>query len=167
MEWFFMSEQTSSLATIFNGWDEYQQHLVDALAPLTPEQLALHASSDLRSIGEIATHIIGCRVRWFHDLMGEGSEEIAPIARWDRRGEPVRDAEGLVHGLQVSWNMIANALARWTIADLDYVFHETYHGEEYHLSRQWVVWHVIEHDLHHGGELSYSLGMHGLAGIDI
>jgi uncharacterized damage-inducible protein DinB len=106
-------------------------------------------------------------VRWFHDLMGEGSEEIAPIARWDRRGEPVRDAEGLVHGLQVSWNMIANALARWTIADLDYVFHETYHGEEYHLSRQWVVWHVIEHDLHHGGELSYSLGMHGLAGIDI
>jgi uncharacterized damage-inducible protein DinB len=26
-----------------------------------------------------------------------------------------------------------------------------------------VVWHVMEHDLHHGGELSLTLGMHGMA----
>jgi hypothetical protein len=25
-----------------------------------------------------------------------------------------------------------------------------------------VTWHVIEHDLHHGGELSFSLGAHNL-----
>jgi hypothetical protein len=28
-------------------------------------------------------------------------------------------------------------------------------GWGYELSRQWVIWHVIEHDLHHGGELSF------------
>jgi uncharacterized damage-inducible protein DinB len=30
-----------------------------------------------------------------------------------------------------------------------------------------VVWHLIEHDLHHGGELSLTLGMHGVAAPDI
>jgi len=30
-----------------------------------------------------------------------------------------------------------------------------------------VIWQVIEHDLHHGGELSFSLGMHNLAAPDL
>ena len=34
-------------------------------------------------------------------------------------------------------------------------------------TRQWVVWHLIEHDLHHGGEVSLMLGMQGLAAPDI
>ena len=30
-----------------------------------------------------------------------------------------------------------------------------------------IIWHVLEYDLHHGGELSLSLGMHGLAAPDL
>jgi hypothetical protein len=30
-----------------------------------------------------------------------------------------------------------------------------------------LICHVYELDLHHGGELSFSLGMHGLAAPDI
>ena len=30
------------------------------------------------------------------------------------------------------------------------------------LSRAWILNHVMEHDLHHGGELALTLGMHGL-----
>jgi uncharacterized damage-inducible protein DinB len=30
------------------------------------------------------------------------------------------------------------------------------------VSRSWVIYHVMEHDLHHGGELSLTLGIHGL-----
>jgi uncharacterized damage-inducible protein DinB len=28
--------------------------------------------------------------------------------------------------------------------------------------RQWIVWHVLEHEIHHGGELSLALGMSGV-----
>jgi hypothetical protein len=31
------------------------------------------------------------------------------------------------------------------------------------ITRAWVTWHVLEHDLHHGGELALALGMQGLA----
>jgi hypothetical protein len=30
------------------------------------------------------------------------------------------------------------------------------------VARRWVVRHLLEHDLHHGGELASSLGAHGL-----
>ena len=30
---------------------------------------------------------------------------------------------------------------------------------------QWIVWHVHEHEIHHGGELSLALGGLGLPGI--
>ncbi len=37
----------------------------------------------------------------------------------------------------------------------------------YYVSRSWIIYHVLEHDLHHGGEVSLTLGIHGLAAIDI
>ena len=49
----------------------------------------------------------------------------------------------------------------------EYIFRGERAGEPYKLSRQWVNWHVIEHDLHHGGELSFSLGAHHLAAPDL
>src|SRR5438105_1590813 len=39
---------------------------------------------------------------------------------------------------------------------------EIRHMAEDNFTRAGVVWHVMEHDLHHGGELSLTLGMHGL-----
>jgi uncharacterized damage-inducible protein DinB len=35
------------------------------------------------------------------------------------------------------------------------------------VSRSWVIYHVMEHDLHHGGELSLTLGIHGLPGPNL
>ncbi len=58
---------------------------------------------------------------------------------------------------------MADSLARWTPADLDAAF-ATRHGER---TRQWVIWHVIEHDIHHGGELSLTLGAHGVNAPDL
>jgi uncharacterized damage-inducible protein DinB len=46
-------------------------------------------------------------------------------------------------------------------------FARDWEGKRYEFSRAWVVWHVLEHDLHHGGEISLTLGMHGLQAPDI
>ena len=61
-----------SLATYYAGWDRYQDLLVTAVAPLTPEQLALRAAPNQREVWVIAAHIIAARVWWFHSIMGEG-----------------------------------------------------------------------------------------------
>jgi uncharacterized damage-inducible protein DinB len=40
-------------------------------------------------------------------------------------------------------------------------------GQTETYTRPEVTWHVLEHDLHHGGEIGYSFGMQGLAAPDI
>jgi len=162
-----MTDKQTTLVTLYKGWDVYQEQLVKAITSLAAEQLALRAAPQLRSVGMIAAHIVGARVRWFHRLMGAGSVDIHLLGTWDRPESPVRSAAELVEGLEDSWQLIQNSLARWTLADLDHVFEGTYGGEEYSLTRQWIIWHVIEHDLHHGGEISLTLGAHGLLGLDL
>src|SRR5690348_13670487 len=99
------NEQPAVLATIVEGWNTYLGELRKALAPLTPEQLAWRPAPNLRSIGEIATHMIGARARWFNWLLGEGDTEIADMAPWDRPGGSVRTADELVHALDATWQL--------------------------------------------------------------
>jgi len=158
-----MTEQQSTLSTFYQGWNDYQTFLIKALAPLSLGQLALRAAPHLRSIGEIATHMIGARARWFHDLVGEGDQEFAALGAWDRKGMPTRGAAELVSALETTWQVMQQAIARWTPADWE----QTYEGEPASFTRRWIIWHLIEHDLHHGGELSLTLGMHGLTALDL
>ena len=158
-----MTETHTTLAAFYKGWDDYQVLLIKAIAPLSPDQLALQVAPQLRSIGEIAAHIISARVWWFHNIMGEGSADIASMVSWDDDGAPSRTATELVSGLESTWLMIQNALERLTPADLE----QRFQRRETTVSRQWIIWHIIEHDLHHGGELSYSLGIHELAAPDL
>lgn len=169
-----MTEQAIPLTTFYGGWATYQQSLVRVIAPLSPELLAAPTASGHWSIGMVAQHIIANRVWWFQVWMGEGSADLAPIAHWDPADnveQPPRDAAELVAGLEETWRIIADALARWTPADLGHIFpsparlseeERRIFGER---TRQWIIWHVLEHEIHHGGELSLALGSRGLAGI--
>ncbi len=158
-----MAEDKATLSVFYQGWHDYQQLLIKALAPLSSEQLALRAAPRLRSISDIVLHIIGARARWFHDLMEVGDEDFAELGRWDRKGAPTRDATELVNGLETTWRVMQEALANWTPEDLQFSYPgEPGEGEPEIFTRQWVIWHLIEHDLHHGGEVSLTLGIHGL-----
>jgi uncharacterized damage-inducible protein DinB len=153
-----------SLAPFYDGWDAYNRLLVTAVAPLTPDHLALRVAPGQRSIAEIAAHIISARAWWFHDTLGEGGADIEEYYPWDDENSPTLKAAQLEIGLEATWRLIAASLARWTPADLSATF-TTHRGQQ--RTRQWVIWHVIEHDLSHGGELSLTLGSHGLAAPDL
>ncbi len=120
-----------------------------------------------RSIGEIVAHVIECRAFWLGDFVGETGEELDALRVWYEPGALTTDVAGLVSGLDRSWRFVADLLDRWTPADMRQTFPHEWRGNHYDLSRTWVVWHVLEHDLHHGGEISLTLGMHGLQAPDI
>ena len=149
----------TSIAPFYKGWDNYQRMLVEAVAPLSDTQLALLAAPNLRPAWALAAHIIAARASWLHRRLGEGPAELLAYLPWDDDGEPQRGAAELVSGLDATWAVIADCLNRWTPAYLEGVIQHPVHGP---LTRQWILWHLIEHDLHHGGELFFTLGMHGL-----
>jgi uncharacterized damage-inducible protein DinB len=169
-----MTDQSLPLTTFYEGWATYQHRLVEIIAPLSSEQLAFPASSHQWTIGMLVQHILGNRVWWFQGWMSEGNPDLAPIMQLDpgdNETPPRLAAAELVVGLEDTWRMIDQALARWTSADLGQVFsppaflsegEKNYFGER---TRQGIIWYVLQHEIHHGGELSLALGAYGLAGI--
>jgi uncharacterized damage-inducible protein DinB len=168
-----MTEQVTPLATLYKpGWEHYQHALVQTIAPLSSEQLALSVGPEQRSIGELLEHMLGARYNWFYLWMGEGD----PISDWnddEATSEPLGyQAAELSAMFEKSWQVISSALDHWTWADLEQVFvapasHQAWlrkQGleEEPPHTRQWIVWHVLEHEIHHGGELSLGLGTYGV-----
>ena len=162
-----MGDTNLTLAIMAEGWHTYQNQLSEALAPLTPEQLALRATPDLRSVDELACHIISVRAGWFHNILGEGDDAFGAYHEWDQPDAPARTASELVSGLAATWKAMQEALARFTPEDLAQEVTGERKGHHFAYQRGWVVWHVIEHDLHHGGEIGYSLGMRGLKAPDL
>nr|BBH87039.1 hypothetical protein KTC_17900 [Thermosporothrix sp. COM3] len=162
-----MAEDNFALTTYHTIWKEYQEHVKEALSSLNAEQLALRAAPHLRSVGENAMHIIGVRIGWFTQTLGEEfSEEMGAYLKRNgdalQQGEPVLTAAELAHGFDLTWQLIANCLARWSPLDMQQTFPDEWDGKQVYLSRAWVVGHVMEHDIHHGGEISFTLGMHGI-----
>lgn len=162
-----MSGEQALVSSIYDGWRAYQEAVIKVIARLDSEQLALRPAPKLRSIGEITLHIIGARARWFYLLMGEGGETFKKLGRWDRRGAKPRSAADLAGGLETTWSGMQAAIARWTPDDWDVTWPGEGDDEPEVITRQWVIWHLIEHDLHHGGEISIVLGAHGIPGLQL
>jgi uncharacterized damage-inducible protein DinB len=159
-----MTTNLQALATVYRGWDGYQVALVRAIAPRSPDQLRWRPAPHLRSAGEIARHISTGRVDWFQRTFGAETATTADrVAAWQPEDLVQEDVAELVRGLEASWQMIEDALSRWTVDDLEQTFPLSYQGTAYALPRQWILWRILAHDLHHGGELAVTLGMQGIA----
>jgi uncharacterized damage-inducible protein DinB len=196
-----MTEHQLSLLPFYAGWGIYNQRLVAAIAPLSAEQLALRNTPHHWSIGMYATHIVANRAWWFHARMGEGSDDLTSLELWalgvcEGDVDPLHPAAELVAGLEKTWQMIQQTLARLTPADLFEVFPPLDQaGRVRHaklvepalqpfaqmwldaaarsgavrpaVSRQQIIWGVLEHDIHHGSEISTILGVHGLPVVEL
>jgi len=161
-----MTQHTISPWNFYRGWDVYQSHLVKAIEPLTTEQLDLKISPNLRSIGQLARHIVHTRANWLYTLMNEGGPDVIAVTRWGYEGN-VPPAAELVRGLDVTFRAWQECLQRWTPEDMEYVFRGERWGQPYELSRQWVVWHVIGMTCITVVNSPFSLGAHEIAVPDI
>ena len=160
----------STLDTLYETWRGYNNKLRAAVAPLTAEQLAAQPAPHMWPLGQIVQHIISVRAGWFSGTLQDDDEAMTAYMEWGQRESPWRDGAELAHALDETWTFIAGRLQRWSPEECaqtfpDYPDEEG--GEIFYVSRNWVIGHVMEHDLHHGGEASLILGMNGLAAIDV
>lgn len=162
--------QNVSLMSVFSGWDGYQRSLAAAIAPLTPEQLAYRPAPDRRSVGELGAHIALGRLDWFHRMGAPGSAELVAQAEaedvwrpWGQVNPSLAESKTeILRWLEATWQMIEGCLNLWTVPDLSVCYHQPYGGKVYAVSRQWVIWRIMAHDIHHGGQLTILLAALGI-----
>jgi hypothetical protein len=96
--------------------------------------------------------------------IGEVSTEQAQqVEVWDMGDGANENVTELVRRLEVSWRLVEEKLRNWSVVDLTHVYPLLYFGKRYAASRKWVVWRIMAHDLHHGGEIALMLGEQGVA----
>ena len=163
-----MQEQTqSTLDVIYENWRGYQEKLRGCIAPLADTHLGLQPAAGMWPLGQMVQHIISVRAGWFSGTLQDADEAMNTYMEWGQRDSPARSAAELVRGLDQTWAFIEARLQRWTPDDCARTFPDEWDGQTYEVSRSWVIYHVMEHDLHHGGEVSLILGMHGLRALDL
>ena len=162
-----MQQEKSTLDVIYENWRTYSDKLRDAIAPLMDEQLRLQPAPGMWPLGQILQHIVSVRAGWFSGTLQDSDEAMAAYMEWGQRDSPARSAAELARGLDETWAFIESRLRRWTPEDRAMTFPDEWDGVVSDVSRSWVIYHVLEHDLHHGGEVSLLLGMNKLPGPDI
>ncbi len=170
------------IRSIVEGWHDHQDQLLACLRPLTEEQLELRPSPEHWAIWQLASNMAGARAHWFHEVLGEGDPSIRdrfrvatttvpglPIedAGWEDDEDHPRSATDLAGAFEVTWALIHGCLGRWTGDDLAVEFVREYGGRRRSVSRGWVVWHLVEHELRHGTEIALILRAHDLPTLDL
>jgi uncharacterized damage-inducible protein DinB len=178
-----MTDAARTLKPFVEGWAGYQRLLLGAIEPLTAEQLSSRTAPFQWAVWQLAAHIAGSRAYWFHDVLGEGDPAVREMFRiesttvpdlpledagWEDDERRPRAASELTGAFERTWAMIDESLRRWTTEDLAVEFSRTRrNGEIETFTRAWVVWHLIEHDVHHGGEISQILGTNGIPSLEL
>lgn len=157
----------STLDVIYDNWRGYNKKLQDCIAPLMNEHLSLQAAPGMWPLGQIVQHIVSVRAGWFSGTLQDADKNMREYMDWGQWDSPERSPTELVSGLEDTWAFIESRLRRWTDADCAETFPDEWDGQTYDVSRSWVIYHVLEHDLHHGSEVSMILGMNGLRPLDL
>jgi uncharacterized damage-inducible protein DinB len=161
-----VADETMTLAAVHAGWEVDHQRLVNLIGSLTQEQLALRAAPHLRTVSALASHIVAARARMSHWILQEGNDDLDALAYWDGADQPappaIRPAAELAVGLETTWRVISASLQRCTVADLADSIEWDFRGQTTVFTRGQIIWNLVRHDYHHGGEIMLTLGVHGI-----
>jgi uncharacterized damage-inducible protein DinB len=140
---------------------------------MSPEQLAIRPAPDNSPIWATVAHTAGARVYWLCGVLGEPGADTTPFddplsgVGWEDDESTPRRADELVTALDTTWQIVEGCLDRWTTRMLGEEFVRRSGDVEQVHTRASVLQRLLTHEAYHCGELSQTLGIHGLEQIDL
>lgn len=166
-------DATGSIRQFYPDWEQYNQRIVDVVREMTAEQLALRPAPERWPIWATLGHTAGARVYWLCTVFGEAGADQTPFGDaasgigWEDDLDHPRDAAELAWAMESTWQIVASVLDRWTPASLAQSVVRDPAGRKSVHTRASVLNRLFTHDAYHAGELSQTLGIHGLRQIDL
>jgi uncharacterized damage-inducible protein DinB len=146
-------------AELFSHWKEIRQGLYAALDLLTDEQLGFVPREGLWSLRTVALHIATAEEGWFRYVVTGELDE------WPEVDESHYPTVASIKALLTQVHRrTEDYLQTLDVTDLDLVI-TTFWGAKVPLL--WIIWHVLEHEVHHRGEIYLMLGLMGMEAPDV
>jgi uncharacterized damage-inducible protein DinB len=156
----------------FDMWPQYNRRLREVIGAMTAEQLAIRPGPDRWPIWATVGHTAGARAYWLCEVIGEPGADTTPFedaasGGWEDDLDHPRSADELVGALDSTFAIVEACLDAWTLAMLADPIRREYAGSAQVHTRGSVLQRLFSHDAYHCGELSQTLGIHGLPQIDL
>jgi len=144
---------------LFSHWQKVRTGLLATIEQFSEEELGHIPFNGSWTVGQIMLHIADCEDNWLHGVV---REEFRPWISYDLTDYPTKgDIVALLDRARQRTVHFLNGLEE---GDLDREYRIP-SGHPFSLG--WIIWHVLEHEIHHRGELSLILGMLGREGLDV
>jgi len=147
------------LDQLFSHWDQIHNDTLATLEKFDESELAYIAYGDGMPVGRIALHIADAEEGWFR-LVATQERSQWPS---DYTLENFPSKAAIKALLSKTHAKTMAYLATQTLDDLERVFRSDWGNFSLHF----IIWHVLEHEIHHRGELSLILGILGRQGLDV
>lgn len=145
---------------LFGHWAEVRKGLFRALDRLTDEKLDFTPREGMWSLGAVARHIANTEEGWFRYAATRELDEWP--GEYSAADYPTVDS---IKALLTEIHVRTEAyLGMVDVVDLDRVLEMPW-GEK--LTLRQVIWHVLEHEIHHRGEIYLMLGLMGMQAPDV
>jgi uncharacterized damage-inducible protein DinB len=163
---------TPTIRPAYEMWPQYNRRLRDVIGAMSSDQLAIRPSPELLPIWATVGHTAAMRVYWLCAVVGEPGAETTPFAGepgtdWADDLDHPRGADELVAALDTTFAIVESCLDRWTTDMLAELIERDYLGTIQVHTRSSILQRLLTHEAYHCGELSQTLGIHGLPQIDL
>ncbi len=144
---------------VFLHWEQVRNDLLATIDKFDEDELEFPPFEGSWPVGRIMLHIAECEDHWLH---GEVRQEIRIPVQYSladfHSKAAIKSVLSVAHSRTMRFleSLEENALNQK---------YQTKHGETFSL--YWIIWHVIEHEIHHRGELSLALGLLSREGLDV
>jgi uncharacterized damage-inducible protein DinB len=145
---------------IFAHWKLVRRGLMEVIESFQEQELHFKPFEGAWSVGEILLHIANAEQGWFRYAVTREFDEWPSDHTLDN------------YPTLESITMLLNEIHGWTEEYISTLNSEDYRreiilpwDEKIHLG--WIIWHVLEHEIHHRGELSLILGILGREGLEV
>ena len=148
------------LSKIFSNYYTVRNEMVDLTKDLTDEQLDWSPEGHTASIRKLLVHIAEAEY-WWLSCVAAGNFE-----NWDESKFPDNASkEKTFELLKENFDNFSDYLESSTTDQWDEIFYERPRGDK--VSLRWLVWHVVEHQARHRGQILTFLRMAGVEFKDV
>jgi uncharacterized damage-inducible protein DinB len=144
---------------IFAHWGQIRADLLATMDKFNQEELSFTPFKGSWPVGQILLHIADCEDNWLHGVV---RGDFKPWIFYNFSDYPSKSA--ILEVLDHAHAKTIAFLSELNEKDLN-IKYKTPDGEVFSL--YWIIWHVLEHEIHHRGELSLIHGLLGREGLDV
>ena len=162
------------IRAFYDRWPQYNRRLTEIVGAMSDDQLAINPGpeADRWPIWATVAHTAEARLYWLCNVLGEPGAEATPWPDlpddgWEDDLDHPRHADELVWALNSTFAVVEGILDRWSPEMLAENVERWYGDERQVHSRASILQRLLTHDAYHCGELSQTLGIHGLPQIDL